>query len=72
MKNNLTYINAEKNKWKYDIPVFINFFNRPDTLKCVFEAVRNARPSKLFLSCDGPRPGNETDIINIAKCHLLN
>ena len=30
-------------------------FNRVDTLGRVFEAVRAARPSKLFLICDGPR-----------------
>ena len=46
-----------------DIPVYLNFFNRPDTFRLVFEAVREARPSKLFLSCDGPRLGNESDKI---------
>ena len=32
-----------------DVPVLILFFNRPQQLSQVFEQVRNARPSKLFL-----------------------
>ena len=38
-----------------DVPVLILFFNRPQQLSQVFEQVRNARPSKLFLYQDGPR-----------------
>ena len=37
-----------------DVPVLILFFNRPQQLSQVFEQVRNARPSKLFLYQDGP------------------
>lgn len=54
-------------KWKIDIPVFMIFFNRPDSFEHVFEAVRQAKPSKLFLACDGPR-ANRGDEENIAKC----
>ena len=35
-----------------DVPVLILFFNRPQQLSQVFEQVRNARPSKLFLYQD--------------------
>ncbi len=31
-------------------------FNRPDTTRQVFEAVRAARPSRLYIAADGPRP----------------
>ena len=41
--------------YKIDIPVFLIFFNRPYSFKKVFEAVKEARPSKLFLACDGAR-----------------
>ena len=51
-----------------DVPVALIFFNRPDTFAKVFEAVANARPSKLFLIQDGPREGREDDIENILKC----
>ena len=35
-----------------DVPVLILFFNRPNLLKAVFDQVRIARPSKLFLYQD--------------------
>jgi hypothetical protein len=55
-------------KWKIDVPVYLNFFNRPETFKLVFDAIREAKPSKLFLACDGPRIGREDDKINVEKC----
>ncbi len=48
--------------------VTLIFFNRPDTLKEVFNQVKQAKPPKLFLVQDGPREGNENDIVNIQKC----
>ncbi|MBQ5681048.1 MAG: hemolysin activation protein, partial [Bacteroidaceae bacterium] len=35
-----------------DIPVLILFFNRPQQLSQVFDQVRKARPSQLFLYQD--------------------
>ena len=40
---------------KTDIAVLLLFFNRPSTFKLVFEEVKKARPSRLFLYQDGPR-----------------
>lgn len=57
--------------WKIDIPVYLNFFNRPETFQDVFEAVREAKPSILFLSCDGPRKNRIDDINNIKKCKQI-
>lgn len=57
--------------YKTDVPVALVFFNRPDTLKEVFESIRRARPSKLFLIQDGAREGNEKDRINIPKCRAI-
>lgn len=54
-----------------DVPVYLNFFNRPDTFAKVFEAVRIARPSKLFLACDGPRANRTDDIENVSKCKKI-
>ena len=59
------------NKSKIDVPVFLIFFNRPDSFSKVFEAVREARPSKLFLACDGAREGNETDTFNSNLCKSI-
>lgn len=52
-----------------DIAVLILFFNRSKTLKLVFDEVRKARPSKLFLYQDGPR--NEKDIEGIKACREI-
>ena len=62
-----------KMPWEIDIPVALIFFNRPKQFKRVFEAVRKARPSKLFLIQDGARENNENDAVNIQKCRdILN
>jgi hypothetical protein len=37
-------------------PVVLAIFNRPDTTARVFEAVRRARPPRLLVIADGPRP----------------
>jgi hypothetical protein len=42
-------------------PVALILFRRPERTARVFERIREARPPKLFLIADGPRPGNEDD-----------
>ncbi len=37
-------------------PIAFIIFNRPDTTARVFEAIRQAQPSKLLVIADGPRP----------------
>jgi len=58
-------------KARYDLAVLLVFFARPNTLKEVFEKVKNARPSKLFLACDGPRKNRKSDVENIEKCKQI-
>ncbi len=36
-------------------PVIFIIFNRPETTKKVFEAIRKAKPEKLYIIADGPR-----------------
>lgn len=54
-----------------DIPVAIIFFSRPEQFKQVFEAVKKARVSKLFLIQDGAREGRKEDINNIEECRKI-
>ena len=54
---------------KTDIAVLLLFFTRSDTFAQVFEAVRQARPSKLFLYQDGPR--GEQDMAGIMACREI-
>lgn len=54
-----------------DVPVLLIFFSRPGCFAQVFEQVKKARPSKLFLYQDGPREGNEKDVEGIRKCREI-
>jgi hypothetical protein len=38
------------------VPVLFIIFKRLDTTEKVFEAIRKARPAKLYIAADGPRP----------------
>ena len=49
------------------VPVLFIIFNRPDTTAQVFEAIRRARPPRLYVAADGPRAGREGEI---EKCAL--
>lgn len=44
-------------------PVLLLVFNRPQLADRVFERIRSARPPKLYISADGPRP----DVIGEAE-----
>ena len=44
-----------------DVPVVLFVFVRPSTLRCVFDRIKEARPSQLFLVSDGPRPDKPED-----------
>jgi len=52
-----------------DIPVLLIFFCRADKFEKVFEQVRLARPSKLYLYQDGPR--NDKDMPGILRCREI-
>lgn len=42
-------------------------FNRPDTTAQVFEAIRKARPPRLYVAADGPREGRDGELERVAK-----
>jgi len=42
-------------------------FNRPDTTKEVFEAIRQAKPPKLYIISDAPREGREEEKKKVAE-----
>ena len=43
------------NEFNLTTPIAFIIFNRPDTTKRVFEAIRLAKPEQLFIIADGPR-----------------
>lgn len=58
-----------KHPAQVDVAVLLLFFTRATTLKQVFEAIKQARPSRLFLYQDGPR--DERDMPGIEACRQL-
>ena len=54
---------------KTDVAVLMLFFTRSDTFQQVFDEVKKARPSRLFLFQDGPR--GEKDMAGIEACRQI-
>jgi hypothetical protein len=52
-------------------PVLFLVFNRPDTTRRVFEAIRRARPSRLFIAADGPRRDREGEVDRCAEVRRI-
>jgi hypothetical protein len=52
-------------------PVAFLIFNRPDTTRRVFEAIRQARPAKLLVVADGPRPDRPDDAERCAAARAV-
>lgn len=48
-------------------PVLFLVFNRPEQTRTVFDAIRRARPPRLYIAADGPRPGHPTDADRCAE-----
>ena len=47
-------------------------FNRPDKTAQVFEAIRKAKPQRLYVAADGPRPNREGETEAIAKVREIS
>ncbi len=45
----------------FETPILLLVFNRLDTTRRVFEVIRKVKPTRLFVSGDGPRHGNLLD-----------
>ncbi|MFD2784661.1 nucleotide-diphospho-sugar transferase [Hymenobacter rubripertinctus] len=51
--------------------VLLLIFNRPATTRRVFEAVRRARPPRLYVAADGPRPAYPDDAARCAEARTI-
>ena len=51
--------------------VLLLIFNRPDTTRRVFEAVRQARPPRLYIAADGPRATHPDDAARFAAARAI-
>ncbi len=52
-------------------PVLFLIFNRPETTQRVFEAIRAARPPRLYVAGDGPRADNENDAVRVREARQI-
>lgn len=54
-------------------PVLFLVFNRLDSTQRVFEKIRSAKPKRLYISCDGPRPhkSNEAQVVSDVRQYIL-
>ncbi len=53
-------------KKRFDVPILLIIFNRPETTREVFEKIRIIKPKVLYIAADGPRKNRESDTI---KCN---
>ncbi|MDT0677696.1 glycosyltransferase family 2 protein [Autumnicola musiva] len=54
-----------------NVPVLLITFNRPDTTIKVFEKIREAKPTKLFVFSDGPRKDVDGEERLVNECRAL-
>lgn len=54
-----------------DVPVLFLVFNRPDLVERTFQAIRSAKPGRLFVASDGPRPGRIEDRKNCEQSRAI-
>ena len=52
-------------------PVIFLVFNRPDLTRQVFERIRQARPPRLLVVCDGPREHVPADAASVAEVRRI-
>jgi hypothetical protein len=52
-------------------PVLLLAFNRPETTARVFEAIRQARPTRLYVAADGPRASRPGEAERCAEVRRL-
>lgn len=67
----LSIVGEEIMEYRFDAPIMILFFNRPDTLQQVFAWVRRMQPKQLFLVQDGPRADRSDDMKKIEACRRV-
>jgi hypothetical protein len=58
----------------FNIPILFIIFNRLETTKLVFEKIKEIKPNKLYIACDGPRShiNKEIEIVNDVRKHVLS
>lgn len=53
------------------VPVLFLVFNRPAHARATLARLRDVQPSRLYVHCDGPRPGNAQDLEKVQSVRML-
>ncbi|GAB3793496.1 hemolytic protein HlpA [Spirosoma humi] len=61
----------KENNLGFDVPVLFILFNRPKHAHLVLERLREVKPTRLFVSIDGPRAGVASDAKGVQECLSL-
>ena len=56
-----------KNELEFNTPILFLVFNRIETTKKVFKSISTAKPPRLYIASDGPRPNRLDDIKNVKE-----
>lgn len=54
-----------------NLPILFLVFNRPHTTQRVFEAIRQARPPRLYVAADGPRANREGEVEKVKQVRKI-
>lgn len=57
--------------WQLETPVALLIWKRPSTTEKVFEAIRKAKPSKLLVIANAPRPDRPDEVANAAATRAI-
>ena len=52
-------------------PIALLLFNRPESTKRVFSAIRTVKPSQLFIVGDGPRHNRIDDVELVSRTRKI-
>ncbi len=67
----MAFSSANQSAGALATPVLLLIFSRPDTTRRVFDTIRRARPTRLYVAADGPRPGHPTDAQRCAETRAV-
>jgi hypothetical protein len=59
------------NPAEFDTAILLIIFNRPETTRKVFAEIARARPRRLLVAADGPRPDRPDDVLNCAAARAI-
>ena len=64
-------MNFKEQEFSLTTPILFIIFNRPSTTRRVFAAIKEAKPTKLYIAADGPRSDRPDDVDKCAEAKYI-